>query len=316
MTDYQTDKLGMYEKVLLFLTTFAAELAGVTQIAGITTELEGNIDAITEAESIASEDTTGFTIQKKQAREALEGITLKVSQAAAAYFLSIGLPGKLKLSDYTKSELENARDNDLYVKSKKLWNLADPIKANLSAFNSGPAEVDDLNTAKEAFFDIIQLPASKRGEKTASGKDVEELMAETDELLNGLDIYMNTFSANENLYSQYKSARAIDLSGGGSSNIRQGAIAASAVENAAYNAGVIEHDTLIAFTNTGTTAGLVFYFGETATSPPTGVPVTVTLDAAESEQQQAGDAGWSGARTFLNIYNPAAGAGAWKTEIM
>lgn len=217
MTDDQENKLSMYIKVSDFLEAKAATLADITQIADIQTALDENIEDITTAEGTASSDTTGFTQQKKNASVALQTIMIKVSRAAASYFFTINNPGMLKLADYLPSELLRLRDGELYIRAKQLFKIADPVKANLTGFKSGPADVADLDTKKEAYFNVLQLPEAKRTEKTASGKDVDKEMADTDKLLEGLDLLMSNFEAdNLNLYNQYLSSRAIDnMTGGG-----------------------------------------------------------------------------------------------------
>lgn len=239
MTDTQENKLSMYIKVDTFLTNNAAALTSVTQIAGVKTDLETIIDDITTAAGLVTDDTTGYAIDKANKRADLEAIMLKVSFAAASYYASINNPVGFKTADYTRSELHGARDSDLYTRAKRLHTVVTPIAANLSDFNSGPADVTDLDTKKEAFFDVIQNPQVKRGEKSAAVIDVENLFSTGDEKLFLLDTYMDTFEAvNFNLYNQYLSARAIDdLGGGGGSGedileTVQDNIAASATSSA------------------------------------------------------------------------------------
>lgn len=78
---------------------------------------------------------------------------------------SIGQPGNIKLADYTRAELDGARDNDLYVDAKYLHKIVLPVQANLSGFNSGPADVTALGNALQEFFNVIQLPAEKKGKR-------------------------------------------------------------------------------------------------------------------------------------------------------
>lgn len=318
MNDYQEDKLGMYEKILAFLLNFATELTGVSQIAGIATALEDKLDDITDAQSVVGSDTSGYTMEKDEARKELTEITLKVSRAAAAYFLSIGNVGKIKLSDYTPTELEKSRDNDLYAKAKKLFKVADPVKANLTGFNSGPADVTDLDTSKETFFDIIQLPATKRGEITASVKDIDKLMGETDQQLDLLDIYMATFAAtNANMYSQYQSARAIDLSGGGGSSQRQGQLDAGSIAYATFGVNQITADTVFEFKNVEGNQQFTFYFGTSGTSAVDTNRPLYNVGPGMSHQVNATDAGFDLAHKCLNIFNAGTtGTGKWQVIIV
>ena len=318
MTDQQEEKLGMFEKVRDFLTTNTTELSVVTQIAAEQTKLEKIIDDITEYAGESTADNTGFTIQKQQERTDLELIVLKVSAACAAYFLSINNPGGIKLSDYTKTEIEGSRDNDLYVKAKKLYKTAQPVEASLTAFNSGPADVADLDTKKDDFFAVIQLPADKRDQKAVSTELVQREFEKGDAVLASLDIYMNTFAAiNEELFLNYTGARAIDNTGGGSQNTKQGNIDALTVVNAPFAAGKISADTVLQFRNGGTAESgpLQFYFSSSTSGNPEG---TITIVEAGNETQNSALAfGYDPVnRKYLNIYNPNAAIGRWRAKIL
>jgi len=217
MNDSQENKLSMFIKVDTFLTNNAAALAAVTQIAGIKTALETLIDNITTTGGLIIDDTTGYTIEKSIKRAELEAIMLKVAHAATGYYASIENPTGFKTADYTRSELHASRDSELYTRAKRLHTFVTPIAALLTGFNSGPADVADLDAKKEAFFDVIQNPQTKRGEKSAAVIDLENYFTDADSLLFTLDAYMNTFEAvNLNLFNQYQSARSIDDLGGGS----------------------------------------------------------------------------------------------------
>lgn len=318
MTDTQEDKLGMFEKVSSYLDNKSAQLAGVTQIAVIETELNDKIEKIIDAAGIATSDTTGFADEKAQERVDLEEITLKVSRAGAAYFLSVDSLSSIKLADYVKTDLEKARDNDLYVKAKYLYKKVLPVEANLSSFNSGPADVTALNLALGAFFDVIQLPAEKRGEKVVSGMEVDELMQQTDLLLDQLDIYMLTFEAVDiELYLLYTQARSIDNSGGGSnSNVKTGTAGMNAVANVPFMPGDITATTLLLLNNlTNSGSPIQFYFSETETGGPGPATILTYVAADSSAQVQADAAGYSSARPFLNVFNPNIVSIQWKVGL-
>lgn len=317
MTDVQEDKLGMFKKVSDFLTENATDLSSVTQIADKLLDLNKVIDNITDYATESTADNTGFTIQKQVERVQLEKIVLKVSAACGAYFLSINNFGGIKLADYTKSEVEAARDNDLYVKAKQLYKIAQPVEASLTAFNSGPADVADLNTKKDAFFNVIQLPADKRDIKTANTELLAKKFEKGDNVLIQLDIYMNTFAAtNEELFLIYTNARNIDNSGGGSQNTKQGSIAALTVANAPFAAGKITADSVLKLTNTGSTVdALQFYFSSSTSGNPE-APITSVTGAAPV-QASALSLGYDPAtRKYLNIFNPDSTEGKWKVQIV
>lgn len=317
MNDIQENKLGMFEKVNDYLTDNAAALVSVTQIAPLQSSLNNLIADITEAAGISGSDTTGFTIEKATERTDLEVITLKVSRAAAAYFLSINQPGNIKLADYTKSELDSARDNDLYVKAKYLHKIAQPVEANLSGFNSGPADVTALQVALQDFFNVMQLPAEKKGEKAVYTKGVEALFKEGDSLLDTLDIYMLTFEAVDPIqYALYKAARAIDDNGGGSQNIKKGTAPMESMVNVPFAPGKLQADTVLQLENLNLTGELTYYFSDSPTGG-TGTATVLTEVGPDSQVQKvAVEMGYSPTHVYLNVFNPSLTPADWQVEIL
>ncbi len=319
MTDTQENKLSMYIKTADFLGNHAGGLVSVTQIAGIKIELDAAIQNITDAAGLATSDTTGFTTEKAQERTDLEAITLKVSRATAAYFLSINNTGGIKLADYNKSELDTMRDTDLYVKAKYLHSKALPVQANLSDFNSGPADVTALNSKLAAYFAVIQLPQEKRGEKTVSVLALEEMMSATDLLLDTLDIYMLTFEAiDANLFGLYRTARAIDdTSGGGAAQIKTGTVPMNAQTNIPFSAGAIAADSGLELGNEGSAGQLMFYFSDSTTGTPGPMSPITYVPPNDITQVVAGSAGFDAvARPYLNVFNPNATMSNWRVEIL
>lgn len=319
MNDNQSDHLSMYLTVNQFLLDHAPDLAGVTQITGLQALLANRIENITDYAAIAGSDTTGFTIQKSNERLELEAITLKVSRACGAYFLSIDNPGGFKLADYTASEIANKRDNDLYADSKWLYKIADPIKANLSSFNSGPADVLELKNLYDAFFDIIRLPKIKRDEKASGTKMLDKEFEKAQELVEHLDVYMLTFQTIDALlYLEYEKARAIDSTGGGSQNTKSGTLQGNGVANAAFADDKLNASTgLLLYNNsTGPNAGdLVFYFCATPTGAIPDPDKAITLAPGNDLTTTALSIDYSEAQPFLNIFNPTAAVGKWKVVI-
>lgn len=317
MNDLQENKLGMFEKVNDYLTDNAAALVSVTQIAPLQSSLNNLIADITEAAGISGSDTTGFTIEKATERTDLEAIALKVSRAAAAYFLSIHQPGNIKLADYTKSELDSARDNDLYVKAKYLHKIAQPVAANLSGFNSGPADVTALQLALQDFFNVMQLPAEKKGEKAVYTKGVEVLFKEGDSLLDTLDIYMLTFEAVDPIqFALYKAARAIDDNGGGSQNIKKGTAPMESMVNVPFAPGKLQADTVLQLENLNLTGELTYYFSDSP-SGGTGTATVLTEVGPDSQLQKvAVELGYSATHVYLNVFNPSLTPADWQVEIL
>lgn len=320
MNDIQSDRFSMYVTVNQFLMEHETELSSVAQIATLQIALDQHIVKITDYAAIQGSDTTGFTEEKSAERIALEQITLKVSRACAAYFLSVNQPGKLKLSDFTSGELDRKRDNDLFVDSKWLYTIAKPVENDLSDFNSGPTDVEDLQKAFKDFFEVLRLPKAKRDEKSASTEMLDREFAAADGTIEQLDIYMSTFEFTEAmLYLEYTNARSIDSTGGGSQNTKSGTLQGNGIANVPFADGKIENDTELLFTNnsTGPNAGeLQFYFSSTTGGAVTDPSKTITVQPGNSDAVLVLNMDFGPAKPYLNVFNPNAATGKWKVEIV
>ncbi|MBK7149830.1 MAG: hypothetical protein IPH78_13725 [Bacteroidetes bacterium] len=320
MNDIQSDRFSMFLTVNQFLMDHETALNPVAQIAPLQVALDEHITKITDYAAIQGSDTTGYTEQKSAERMALEQITLKVSRACAAFFLSENQPGKLKLSDFTAAELDRKRDNDLFVDSKWLYTIAKPVENDLTDFNSGPVDVENLQKAFKDFFEVLRLPKTKRDEKTASTQMLEREFVAADGVIDQLDIYMSTFETSEPmLYLEYTNARSIDSTGGGSQNTKSGTLQGNGIANVPFADGKIEDDTELTLYNnsTGPNAGeLQFYFSSTTGGTITDPAKTITVQPGSSDAVLVLNMGFSEANPYLNVFNPNAATGKWKVEIV
>ncbi|MBK8659671.1 MAG: hypothetical protein IPN22_12585, partial [Bacteroidetes bacterium] len=242
-----------------------------------------------------------------------------VSRACAAFFLSENQPGKLKLSDFTAAELDRKRDNDLFVDSKWLYTIAKPVENDLTDFNSGPVDVENLQKAFKDFFEVLRLPKTKRDEKKPPARKSEREFVAADGVIDQLDIYMSTFETSEPmLYLEYTNARSIDSTGGGSQNTKSGTLQGNGIANVPFADGKIEDDTELTLYNnsTGPNAGeLQFYFSSTTGGTITDPAKTITVQPGSSDAVLVLNMGFSEANPYLNVFNPNA-TGKWKVEIV
>jgi len=211
----QKDRFNMYLKVRTFLINGSASLSVLALIATLQAQFEAIIQDIIDAEGESSEDITGYAVLKKQKQDAALAQGLKVARAATLYYTTNSDPVLLKKVDLLKSELVNMRDTDLYVRLKKVFTIADPIKALIVAPDFAAADVTLLNTLNEEYFEVLNAPQDARSLRSSFNKAVDKLLNKGNDLLeNQLDVAMDTFvAADEVLYNYYKSSRLIDNTG-------------------------------------------------------------------------------------------------------
>lgn len=221
MEDNQTEHVSMFIKVKTFLNKKTSELAATPVVsATLKPVLIAKIDAILEEEEDASSPITGSTELKRELRTEVENRGFDVAAACAAYYtITSPNPRQRVKCQFVRSDLNSnlMRDNDLYVRISKVHKIADPIKALLSDFGISSADVDDLETSLTDFFAEITGPKDAIGERSASGKQVDRLINQTNEFLDEqLDVVMKHYrNNNPELYDYYLNARKIDSTGGG-----------------------------------------------------------------------------------------------------
>lgn len=218
MNDQLEDKLGMYIKVDTFATNNAAALAANAQIEATRVVVHDNILNIIQLESIATRDLSGFGEAKGDAAQLLINRVLLVRGASTGYFTANPDKGKKRIVEFPTGDIQKLRDKDLLSLADQVHDIADPVKATLTAFGCTAAQVDSLVTLSTAYLTISELPRSEQGLSKAAGNERDRVFGKTDDVLtDGMDDYLIVFEqTNAQLYDQYQTARMIDDSGGGS----------------------------------------------------------------------------------------------------
>lgn len=221
MNDVETERMGMFVKVKTFLNRKAAQLTA-TPIIGSTLQpaLVAKIAAVFNEDEDASSTISGNTELKRQLRTSVENRAFEVGAAVVAYYtITVPNPVLRAKCDYQRSDFSssNMRDSDLFVKASKIHEIADPVKNLLAPFGVSNTDVDDFATALADYLTELQSPRDAIGERAASGKQVERLINQTDDLIkNQLDVVMKVYANRDpELYDYYQNARKIDQTGGG-----------------------------------------------------------------------------------------------------
>jgi hypothetical protein len=218
MNSAQEDRFGMYLKVDLFLVTHALDLAFNPAIGTGRTALNSLISLISQSDSTATRNITGFTAAKNLHR-AQQIAQFKLVRAGMLGYYTANPDIKNKtIVNFTDSEIDKFRDSELYMKSDQVLDLALPVKALLLPFGVAAAEVDSLETLNNIWQAMEPIGRQEEGVNKASAEDVVKYMAQAISLLTDtMDSYLKVVQyTNPNLYSQYLTARMIDDSGGNS----------------------------------------------------------------------------------------------------
>lgn len=211
MNDRIENKVSMFLKVKNFLKVHEPTLAVSPPVITLKNQFDPLVDDIFSEAADASMRLKGYAEQKKINRQQLETLALQVSSALFAYWNTLATEQPLHPSDYTKRALQRYSASALHLRARQLHEAADPVKALLAPYNCAPADVDALHTATTTFFAAIESPKTARATRARANKNMLQLVQQAAKMLTQLDIYLSTFQHHhKTLFSQYRSARAID----------------------------------------------------------------------------------------------------------
>jgi hypothetical protein len=301
MDNIQTNRLNSLIKSDDFLSDHVMALAPIAQIGPLAVQLNATIQAIFAASGAGDQDNSGVTEDKKIKRNALEAITILVARGAAAFFHSTNMIKELRIVDFTEYDLSRKRDDNLYTTAKALHQLVLPHQANLIGVS--PAQVAQLDTNKEDFFDVIQDPKRETEISAVQNAQINPLIKEGMANRDTIDIYMQTIiSTNAPLYDEWKMTLSIDDLGGGNTPpaIMQSVnIASGDTITVDYSAIILQGNSEIKLINNS--AGVLKYgFG----ADPLSFVVSIVVLANSQQRHTCASLGYDSMNaTFLNINN-------------
>jgi hypothetical protein len=242
MKNTHEDRLGMFTKVAQFLTDNERVLVRhLPALAQTKQKLDIAVGQILDKTAETQIASAGYTAIKAAARLRLENNLLRLGRTLSAYAVVNARPDLTSNSNFSRSTVEKMRDNDLFIHSKMLADLARPLIGNLNSFIYTSTEFDEYETAQSAFFTVIQLPKMQIGNRALRNTEVVKLMSDTSTLLaNELDILMSLIEyVDANLYALYQTHRQIDHSGG---RTAYDVIETTAAANSTTAVAMVEYD--------------------------------------------------------------------------
>ncbi len=211
MTKDQEDTLNMYEAVDEVLQTFNAVWVGNVPFAAAVGEFEGNINDIEDLRDQQEEDTKGVTQDKQNKRQALEDQTFTIGSIIVFFASNTNNRKLLEKVNFTRTDLKEARDNELPGMSEQVHQEAVTNAVALLPYGVTPLLITALGNAIAAFVDYISKPRAALIETSAATEQLPPVFVDTDKVLTekldgGMELYR---VSNNNFYTQYFNARII-----------------------------------------------------------------------------------------------------------
>lgn len=213
MNSNQNNKLKMAQATLgcVQRETNAPLWAGIVGIADSVELLEEKIDAIL-ARSQKQSARTGFSAQKKTAKEAMLDAASVVCSGLKALASATGNAQLLAQSDFSRSDLAKGREGEVVNRCQDILALGQANSAELAAkYHVVASDRTALSNAITAFTDVQTKPRQGRATSASATSELVSLFEELDTTLNEqLDPLMTKFRFTQPaFFAEYQTARAI-----------------------------------------------------------------------------------------------------------
>ncbi len=205
----QVNSQKMYQQIITLFGTFNSAWSSNPAISAVISTLSSLFGLLNLAGTTQKNATKGITQTRKQARNALIQMALAHSAAGISYAASIDdttLKGNSKL---TESALNRANDIDLVDVCHSLYNLLNPLAANLNYHGANSATLLAFKNAADNYQPTSQLPINARSAKKSATLNVKSQITAIETLLKDrLDTLMVQFkNTNTDFYEQYMGLR-------------------------------------------------------------------------------------------------------------
>lgn len=211
MTRNEINRYDMMKSVEELFTENASLIENYPQLSQAHAKLRALCNEIFTVNSQQSVTTKGITAQKTEKRTELTTTLIKVIDALKAHAAATG-DVKLKAeSNFSASDINRLRDNDLAVLSQSIYTLAKPLAAHLALWNISETKIDALETQRQIVMQKTPVIRNVRATSAQATKELKEKFKETTSLFkNTIDPMMLPFKTiNPAFYGKYRNARVI-----------------------------------------------------------------------------------------------------------
>lgn len=301
MNSHQIDKFNMYLKVDDFFDDHTADTASHPQIAPKHTLFKGLLDDITLQEATASADNTGVAEDKAALRTKAEIEIFDALTAVSGFARDNDNFTLLRKVDFTMSQLQKLRDMMLYAHGKEVERHATAHALALSSYAYTAVQLATLGTSLSSFFASISEPKDAIEASAVAGHTVDRLFVQADNLLEHLDIYMDSFRfSTPALWDEYRMARSIDDAGGGSGSDDEGTASGTLMAGAMAVVLEFTYDGALEYTISNNGLGTPLQASLYEDGAPVAGATVLTISAGMSQSALLASWGPSGNQLFLH----------------
>ena len=211
METEQTNRITMFKTVGAYLDSHNSVWSGMAAMAAADQQLKDKIGAIDIAAQKQEAPTTGATLDKAAARDALEDVLFLTCEALAVLGHTGDDHDLLALTALSPSNLQRLDDEELSNRATNVLAEANSRKTDLAAFHVTQANLDEFDQALQDFKAAKAKPRTATAERAAQTESLPSLIRDASGILrNEIDRLVNLFRrTNPDFVAGYRTARAI-----------------------------------------------------------------------------------------------------------
>jgi len=218
MNKYQVNKVRMFGAVDLVLDLHSHLFSQMADLVLAHQRLKSGLVILGYNREVQETDNSGLTDSKTDVRAVVVRQTVKVAAAVKSYALTVKNKELWKKANYTRSELLQTSDSNLFDIGTVILKLAMPIQAELGKYLFGDGKVTVYGELLAAFNAAIPQKRVADSVSKVSTLNIGEQIDSLSKLLKEeIDVLTLLYEESQpDFYKAFKNARTIvNYSGGG-----------------------------------------------------------------------------------------------------
>ena len=207
----QSNKIAMYDAVIVYLKEHPDQLNSIAEFPLSLTQFESTVQEIKAKEVVRQGAAAGKTDVKYLAEEALIQSAVGVASSLFAYAKKRGLTELKVITDISARKLDRMKEADLITKCTQIYNETKKVETDIAGFGLGSREIETLKARIDAYSAAAGKRDSSIADRIGTGSSIVELFNKADDILEDeIDRFTEKFiNRDKTFYDGYNAARNI-----------------------------------------------------------------------------------------------------------
>lgn len=183
MTSIQEAKLNMFNAVISYCDESTAITAALPAFATELTAFKNSVEAIDETAQLEAQVITGIAINKADMKEELSVAAENLAAALFAYATAEDDPILQQKANYTLSDFQRMKDDELGIITQNLHDDASPIVASLENYGVTAATLTTFEGLIDDYNATVSAPRNAVALRKTYGTQLKTLFKVSDDFL-------------------------------------------------------------------------------------------------------------------------------------